>query len=302
VDSSEYTPAESFELLVQRLETAPVKWFYSASMVNPDKMDNPVMSGVLAEVTVDGKRLETLTFSSRTAERPTIVMLHEGLGSVALWKDFPQRIAERTGCAVVVYSRYGYGGSDQLEGNRPVEYLHHEAEVVLPSLLNEVGIEHPVLLGHSDGASIALLYAGKYPDSPRALILEAPHVFVEDLALEGIAKTRTLYQTTDLPSRLARYHRHADTTFWGWNDIWLDPRFRAWNIESYLDPIKCPVLLVQGRDDEYGTIRQLEAIQKRIPSAQLLLLANCGHSPHRDQPEATLESIAQFIAPLMCVG
>ncbi len=265
-------------------------------------MVNPEMSGVVREVTVDGKRLETLTFTCPTAERPTIVMLHEGLGSVALWKDFPRRIAERTGCGVFVYSRYGYGGSDQLEEKRPVEYMHHEAEVVLPSLLKEVGIEHPLLLGHSDGASIALIYAGKYPDSARGLILEAPHIFVEDLSLEGIAKTRTLYQTTDLPSRLARYHRDADTTFWGWNDIWLDPRFRSWNIESYLDLIKCPVLVIQGRDDEYGTIRQLDAIQKRIPSAQLLLLSSCGHSAHRDQPEATIESIAQFIARLLSVG
>ena len=150
--------------------------------------------------------------------------------------------------------------------------------------------------------STALIYAGMYPDSPRGLILEAPHVFVEDLSLEGIAKTRTLYQTTDLPIRLARYHRHADTTFWGWSDIWLDPRFRPWNIESYLDLIRCPVLVIQGRDDEYGTIRQLEAIQKRNPSAQILLLSSCGHSAHRDQPEATIESIAQFIALLPSVG
>jgi pimeloyl-ACP methyl ester carboxylesterase len=265
-------------------------------MVNPDTMAHPEATGIVDEVTVDGKRLETLSFPSRTDRRPTIVMLHEGLGSVALWKDFPRRIAESTGCGVFVYSRYGYGGSDQLKEKRPVEYLHHEGDVVLPSLLKEVGIEHPILLGHSDGASIALIYAGKYPDSPRGLILEAPHVFVEDVALEGIARTRTLYQTTDLPNRLGRYHQHANATFWGWNDIWLDPRFRSWNIESYLALIKCPVLAIQGREDEYGTIRQLEAIQTRIPSAQLLLLSGCGHSPHRDQPDATMEAIAQFIA------
>jgi pimeloyl-ACP methyl ester carboxylesterase len=259
-------------------------------------MVHPEVSGVVDEVTVDGKRLETLTFPSRAAERPTIVMLHEGLGSIALWKDFPRRIAESTGCGVFVYSRYGYGGSDQLEEKRPVEYMHHEAEVVLPALLREVGIVHPILLGHSDGASIALIHAGKYPDSPRGLILEAPHVFVEDLSLEGIAKTGRLYQTTDLPSRLGRYHRHADKIFWGWHDIWLDPRFRSWNIESCLDLIKCPVLVIQGRDDEYATVQQLDAIRKRIPSAQLLLLSSCGHSPHRDQPDAIMESIAQFIA------
>jgi len=253
---------------------------------------------VAGEVTVGGTRLETLTFPSRTAEQPTIVMLHEGLGSVALWKDFPQSIAARTGCGVFVYSRLGHGDSDQLKGKRPVEYMHHEGEVVLPALLKEVGIERPILLGHSDGGSIALIYAGKYPDSPRGLILEAPHVFVEDLSVESIAKTRGLYQTTDLPSKLGRYHRHVDTTFWGWNDIWLDPRFRSWNIESYLDQIKCPVLVIQGRDDEYGTDRQLEAIQRRIPSAQLVLLPDCGHSAHRDQREATIDRMARFIAVL----
>jgi pimeloyl-ACP methyl ester carboxylesterase len=255
-------------------------------------------SGVAGEVTVDGRRLETLTFAPLTAERPTIVMLHEGLGSVALWKDFPQRIAVRTGCGVFVYSRYGYGGSDLLEGKRPVEYMHHEARVVLPLLLTEVGIQHPVLLGHSDGGSIALIYAGTYPDSPRGLVLEAPHVFVEDLSVESIAKAKTLYQTTDLPKKLGRYHRDVDITFWGWNDIWLDPRFRSWNIESYLNRIQCPVLVIQGREDEYGTIRQMEAIQQRIPSAQLVLLPGCGHSPHRDLPEATMDSIEQFLAPL----
>lgn len=254
-------------------------------------------SGVSGEVTVDGKRLETLSFAPRTPDRSAIVMLHEGLGSVAMWKDFPQRIADRTGCGVFVYSRYGYGASDQLRENRPVEYMHHEAQVVLPLLLQEVGIEHPVLLGHSDGGSIALIYAGTHPDSPRGLILEAPHVFVEDLSVESIAKAKTLYQTTDLPNKLGRYHLDVDATFWGWNDIWLDPRFRSWNIESYLDRIQCPVLVIQGRDDEYGTIRQMEAIQRRIPTAQLRLLPGCGHSPHRDQPEATMDYIEQFMAP-----
>jgi len=253
-------------------------------------------NGVAGEVAVDGRHLETLTFAPRTLDRPAIVMLHEGLGSIAMWKDFPQRIADRTGSSVFVYSRYGYGGSDQLEEKRTVEYMHHEAEVVLPLLLKEVGIDHPVLLGHSDGGSIALIYAGTYPDSPRGLILEAPHVFVEDLSVESIAKAKTLYQTTDLPKKLGRYHQDVDATFWGWNDIWLDPRFRSWNIESYLDRIQCPVLVIQGREDEYGTIGQMEAIQRRIPSAQLRLLPGCGHSPHRDQPEATMDCIEQFIA------
>jgi pimeloyl-ACP methyl ester carboxylesterase len=275
---------------------------------------------------VDGKRLETLWLApeagtgparpsgyernspvragpdsvvsaSYTKEpgRPVIVMLHEGLGSVAMWKDFPHRIAGRTGCEVFVYSRYGHGGSDRLAEKRPVRYMHHEAEIVLPSLLADAGIERPILLGHSDGGSIALIYASAYPDSPRGLILEAPHVFVEDLSVKSIAAAKTAYQTTDLPRKLGRYHQHVDATFWGWNDIWLDPRFRAWNIESCLDSIRCPVLVIQGEDDEYGTARQIEAIQARIPSAQGMLLPRCAHSPHRDRPEATLERIAEFV-------
>ncbi|MBZ5609895.1 MAG: alpha/beta hydrolase [Acidobacteriia bacterium] len=222
-------------------------------------------------------------------------MLHEGLGSVAHWRDFPARLAARTGCGVLVYSRYGYGNSDRLAEKRPVDYMHREGQVVLPALLEQMGIARPVVLGHSDGASIALIFAGKFPGAVSALILEAPHVFVEDVSIESIARARTTYQTTDLARKLGRYHAHVDETFWGWNDIWLDPRFRTWNIEEYLPAIRGPVLLIQGEDDEYGTTRQLEAIQARIPQAETLLLAHCGHAPHRDQPEATLERMAKFI-------
>jgi pimeloyl-ACP methyl ester carboxylesterase len=249
-------------------------------------------------VKVDGSQLETLWFAPAQPKLATIVMLHEGLGSVALWKDFPRYIAERTGFGVFVYSRRGNGSSAGLEGKRSVEYMHHEAEVVLPLLLKEMGIEHPILLGHSDGGSIALIYAGEHPNSPRALVLEAPHVFVEELSVESIAKMRTLYQTTDLRSKLGRYHRDVDAAFWSWNDIWLDPRFRSWNIESYLKTIACPVLVIQGLNDEYGTVRQVESIQQHIPLAEVLLLPNCGHSPHRDQPQATIDRIARFLAPL----
>lgn len=247
-------------------------------------------------VNVGGCRLEALSLAPSSPERPTIVMLHEGLGSVGLWKDFPRDIAERTGFGVFVYSRRGNGDSDGLNEKRSVEYMHHEAEVVLPLLLKEVGIERPILLGHSDGGSIALIYAGEHPDSPRALVLEAPHLFVEDLSVESIAKIRTQYETTGLRSRLGRYHRDVDAAFWSWNDIWLDPRFRSWNIESYLHAIACPVLVIQGVEDEYGTIRQVEAIQQQLPSAEVLVLSNCGHSPHRDQPKATINRIAGFLA------
>jgi len=245
---------------------------------------------------VDGKRLETLWIEPETAARPTIVMLHEGLGSIALWKDFPQRLALGTGCAVLVYSRYGHGGSDRLMEKRPVEFMHHEGEVVLPSLLDKLGISRPILLGHSDGGSIALVFAGKYPERPRALILEAPHVFVEDLSVASISQANVSYQTTDLPKKLGRYHAHVDETFWGWNDIWLDPQFRSWNIEGYLPAVRCPILCIQGEEDEYGTIAQVKAIEACVPATEILMLPKCKHSPHRDQAEATLEKMVDFVA------
>ncbi|MGD1096396.1 MAG: alpha/beta hydrolase [Bryobacteraceae bacterium] len=247
---------------------------------------------------VDGKRLETLWLPPSLPDKPAIVLLHEGLGSIALWKNFPQLLAERTSCGVLVYSRYGHGRSECLAENRAVDYMHREAEVVLPALLNQMNITKPVLMGHSDGASIALIYAGRFPHAPRGLILEAPHVFVEERALRGIEKTKARYATTDLSSRLGRYHEHPDELFRGWSDIWLDPSFSEWNIESYLSSIQCPVLLVQGEDDEYGTARQLDAIQARIPSAQVLMLPHCGHSPHLDQPEAVLPRVVEFIGLL----
>ena len=249
-------------------------------------------------VVVDGKRLETLRINARDHRLPTIVMLHEGLGSIALWKDFPQRLAERTGCAVLAYSRYGHGGSDRLMEKRPVNFMHHEGKVVLPDLLDKLSIERPILLGHSDGGSIALIYAGTFPSSPRALILEAPHVFVEDLSVTSIAAAKVNYQTTDFREKLARYHAHVDETFWGWNDIWLDPAFRSWNIESYLDTIRCPILCIQGEQDEYGTPAQVQAIRSRTPGTEIVMLADCKHSPHRDQREKTLEAVQAFVQGL----
>ncbi len=255
----------------------------------------PIQRG---EVVVDGKRLATLRIGPALAGEPTIVMLHEGLGSIELWKDFPQQLAARTSCGVVAYSRYGHGSSDRLIGKRPVEFMHHEGEVVLPGLLHKLGIAQPILLGHSDGGSIALVFAGTYPEIPQALVLEAPHVFVEDLSVESISQAKVAYETTDFRGKLARYHEHVDDTFWGWNDIWLDPHFRSWNIESYLPAIRCPVLCIQGEQDEYGTVAQVLAIKDQVPGTQLLMLSNCKHSPHRDQPEATLNRITEFVREL----
>ena len=245
-------------------------------------------------VTVDGKRLETLRYPPRGNKR-TIVMLHEGLGSVSMWKDFPGQLAKSTGCGILVHSRYGHGKSERLAEKRGVDFMHHEAQVVLPELFERCEIEAPILLGHSDGGSISIIYAATAPRKPAALALEAPHVFVEDLSVSSISKIRAAYETTDLRQKLARYHDHVDETFWGWNDIWLDPRFRSWNIEEYLDAIRCPVLVIQGENDEYGTLMQVEAIKARLPSTETLVLPECGHSPHRDQPARTLAAISKFV-------
>ena len=253
---------------------------------------------IAREVVVAGKRLETVRFEGDPA-RPAIVMLHEGLGSVSLWREVPQRLAERTGCAVVAYSRYGYGHSDVLTERREPEYMHYEGGIVLPALLGELGIERPVLFGHSDGASIALIFAGAYPDKVRALVLEAPHVFVEEISVRSIAEAKGAYASTDLPAKLARHHTDADATFFGWNDIWLDPRFRSWNIEAYAGRVHCPVLLIQGAADEYGTTAQLDAITARVPSSETLLVPAAGHSPHRDAAALVLERIASFVDRLV---
>ncbi|MDQ6942066.1 MAG: alpha/beta hydrolase [Candidatus Eremiobacteraeota bacterium] len=252
---------------------------------------------VARDVVVDGKRLETVRYDGDPA-RPAIVMLHEGLGSISLWRDLPQRLCERTRCSVVAYSRYGYGRSEVLREKREPDYMHREGEVVLPALLAQLGIERPVLFGHSDGASIALICAGAYPEAVRALVLEAPHVFVEEISVRSIADAKAAYATSELPAKLGRHHADPDATFAGWNDVWLDPRFRDWNIESCADRVRVPVLLIQGEADEYGTTAQLDAIVARIPGTQTLMVPSSGHSPHRDAPDLVVERVAAFVDPL----
>jgi pimeloyl-ACP methyl ester carboxylesterase len=226
------------------------------------------------------------------------VLLHEGLGSIELWRDFPQQLAAATGRAVVAYSRYGHGRSDRLEEARAAGYMHDEARVVLPELLRSLGLEAPVLFGHSDGASIALIYAASAPAGATALVLEAPHVFVEPLTVRSIEIAREAAAGGDLLEKLGRYHADAAATFWGWNDIWLHPDFSTWNITALLPAIRVPLLLLQGRDDEYGTAAQLTAIADAIPHAAALLLDDCGHSPHRAQTAAVLEQTRAFLEPL----
>jgi pimeloyl-ACP methyl ester carboxylesterase len=243
---------------------------------------------------ISGHRIEISLVPGTRTDLPVIVLLHEALGSVAHWKDLPSRLSAATGASVVVYSRQGHGRSSPLTGPRSIRYLHDEADV-LPALLDRAGILKPILLGHSDGASIALLYAGAHPDDVAGLVLEAPHVFVEDVAVSGVARATSRYRTTDFRERLARYHDDADSVFQAWSDIWQDPAFGNWNIEAALDAITCPVLLIQGTDDEYGTLEQIERIRRRLPQAEATILAQCGHTPHRDQPEATLKAIVAFV-------
>jgi pimeloyl-ACP methyl ester carboxylesterase len=247
------------------------------------------------QLTVQGRSLEVHRIPGLNPQAPELVFLHEGLGSVSHWKDFPSRVAVTTGSPVTVYSRYGSGNSDLLTGARAVSYMHDEALATLPDLLRQLEIKNPILVGHSDGASIALVYAGAH-DHVRGLILLAPHVFVEDLSVASIAEAKVKFVTTNLPEKLARHHRDPARTFWGWNDVWLHPDFRRWNIEEYLPRITCPILAIQGLDDQYGTMAQVEAIDRQSAGpVEILRLADCRHSPQRDQPDAVLEAIGKFV-------
>jgi pimeloyl-ACP methyl ester carboxylesterase len=231
--------------------------------------------------------------------RPPLVFLHEGLGSIAQWRSFPDDVRRDTsGPATVVYSRHGYGSSVVVEHPRTPDYMHREADVVLPELLAQLGIERPVLIGHSDGASIALLHAGA--ERPvGGLVLLAPHVFVEDRSIAGIEAARVAFAETDLAERLARYHDDAESTFRGWNDVWLSAEFRSWNIEDRLPAIDCPVLLVQGADDQYGSLAQLDAIERGVTGpCRRVVLTGVGHSPHLEAPEPTTDAVVAFIRSL----
>lgn len=231
---------------------------------------------------------------------PPLVLLHEGLGSIAMWKEFPPELAAATGHEVVSYSRYGYGRSERLAAPRAVRYLHEEALHALPQLLDGLAIERPVLLGHSDGASIAIIFAGARLRALSGLVLLAPHVMVEELSVASIAAAKLAYETGDLRERLARYHQDVDSVFRSWNDIWLHPDFRHWNIEEYLAGIDCPVLVIQGREDEYGTMAQVERIARGAVRArvEVLELADCRHSAHRDQPGQVLAAVTRFMATI----
>jgi pimeloyl-ACP methyl ester carboxylesterase len=265
-----------------------------------------------------GVNLEVQRIAGQSALAP-IVFLHEGLGSVAMWRDFPAQVCAATGRAGLVYSRRGYGQSDavaavrspahrladgQRAGRLLPDYMHHEAWTVLPALLAGCGIDKPVLLGHSDGATISLLYASRYPTS--ACIAMAPHLFVEDVSLRSIEAARVAYETTELRSKLARFHADVDCAFWQWNDVWLSEGFRSFNIVADGAQISCPLLGIQGYDDAYGTMAQLDALDSdylskkglqtnRILREQLLKIERCGHSPHKDQAPLVTAAVAKFL-------
>jgi pimeloyl-ACP methyl ester carboxylesterase len=247
-------------------------------------------------------RIEYRWIGNAGPDRPLVVFLHEGLGSLAMWKDFPGQLCEAANCRGLVYSRPGYGKSSPRAADEkwPVEFMHRQAYDLLPALLAALGVdagsEPPWLLGHSDGGSIALLYAAKYSSAVAGLIVLSPHIMVEDVTIDSIERARQVYLQTDLKDRLGRYHDDPDSAFWGWDDVWLSPGFRQWTIERELEMIRCPLLAVQGIDDEYGTLLQIDGIRQRARQTRLAKLADCGHSPHRDQPQRLIELSVDFIA------
>jgi pimeloyl-ACP methyl ester carboxylesterase len=248
-------------------------------------------------INISDVRLEYRRIGNNAVDSPTLVLLHEGLGSTAMWKTFPEQLHETTGLNAFIYSRQAYGKSSAATLPREADYMHREALDVLPKVLDAANIKIPIFVGHSDGASIALIYSGasKLPQA-LALILMAPHVFNEALSVKSIQVAKLDYEQSDLRERLGAYHDDVDNAFWGWNDIWLHDDFRDWNIEEYLSKISVPVLHIQGEDDEYGTEAQALSIKTQCSGpVELLMLDNCAHSPFRDQREATLESISRFI-------
>ena len=262
-------------------------------------------AGVRHRTLVAGGELEyrLLPAASGREDQPTLVFLHEGLGSLGLWRRFPDVVCERTGRAGLVWSRHGYGASEVVDRRRTVRYMHDEALDVLPALLDELSVEVPVLVGHSDGASIALIHTGGSGRPVSGVVALAPHVMVEDRSVEGIAEARREYLTTDLPERLARHHDDVDAAFWGWNDVWLDPAFRDWNIEEYLPGVVCPVLLVQCEDDRYGSLEQLERVERGVagPVSRLVFPAG-GHAPHLTHPDEVADAVTSFLARLDAAG
>jgi pimeloyl-ACP methyl ester carboxylesterase len=247
-------------------------------------------------LSIDAQSLEYRFVGPTPDKAPTLVLLHEGLGCAGLWGDFPEKLAQATGCGVFVYSRAGYGQSSAVKLPRPLTYMHDEAREILPRLLDEIGFQRGLLVGHSDGASIAAIYAGTHQDHRvSGLVLIAPHFFTEDMGIAAIVEAKKAYETTDLKQKLARWHKDPDNAFHGWNSAWLDPEFRKWDITEQLAYIRVPILIVQGADDQYGTVAQIEAAERECYCpVEVALLPGVKHSPQREAPEVTLQAIADF--------
>src|SRR3954453_916972 len=250
-------------------------------------------SGYGEAVEVGGRRIETLELAGDAGRRP-LVLLHEGLGSVGLWRDVPQRLAGATGRRVLAFSRFGHGRSALPPAPRTPRFFHEEALGVLPALLPQLRAEEPILVGHSDGASIALIHAAHHRVT--GLVLLAPHVVVEDVTVESIRETREAFLGSELRERMARHHDDPDAAFWGWCDVWLDPAFRAWSLEPEAERLTAPALLIQGAEDPYGTLDQLDRIEARSAAPTQRLVVPGGHSPHFDEPDAVVSAIAAFAA------
>ena len=250
---------------------------------------------------LDSQRLEYRMIGPRPDEAPTLVLMHEGLGCVGLWGDYPDQLQQATGCGVFVYSRAGYGKSSPVTLPRPLSYMHDEAREVLPRLLDAIGFQRGLLVGHSDGASIVAIYAGTHQDHRvGGLVLIAPHFFTEDAGIASIEEARKSYATSDLRQRLSRWHADVDNAFQGWNGAWLDPDFRQWDITEQLAYIRVPMLIVQGENDQYGTVKQIEVAQQECYCpVEVALLPGARHSPQRDAPEPTLKAIAEFVGRVL---
>lgn len=248
-----------------------------------------------------GRRLEYQWVGAADAAAPTLAFLHEGLGSVSMWRDFPADVAEAAGCRALVYSRWGNGASEPITTPRAVDYLYDEALKSLPEVLIKLAVREPILIGHSDGGSISLIYAGSGAANgagppPKAMILLAPHVFVEEISVAGTREAKAMFENGELGQRLRRHHDDAEGMFRAWSDIWRHPDFFSWNIEEYLANISCPILVIQGQDDEYGSRKQVESIVARSGGpVDVLMLENCGHSPHREMREAVLAAATAFV-------
>lgn len=247
-------------------------------------------------LTIGAADLEYRMLGPSPQDAPTIVMLHEGLGSAGLWGDFPEKLQAATGAGVFAYSRAGYGASTPVKLPRAVDYMHTEALDVLPKLLDQIGFRRGLLCGHSDGASIAAIYAGAHQDHRvEGVVMIAPHFIVEDVSVTSIAEIKTAYETTELKAKLARWHKDVDNAFYGWNGAWLNPQFRNWDISEYLAYIRVPVAILQGANDEYGTMRQIEIAQEECYCpVDVTVIPGAGHQPHREAPGATLNAVQEF--------